>query len=101
MVRREGASSGHGFLVRYSCFGFSGATGQINGSQNGVELVASTVVGNLKFPAGPGEAMHIFRVPSPNRYMAVARFCFCKNNKRTIDRSITFASGGWGYPDPH
>ena len=26
------------------------------------------------------------RVPSPNRYMAVARFCFCKNNKRTIDR---------------
>ena len=24
------------------------------------------------------------RVPSPNRYMAVARFCFCKNNKRTI-----------------
>jgi len=28
------------------------------------------------------------RVPSPNRYMAVARFCFCKNNKRTIDRTI-------------
>ena len=27
------------------------------------------------------------RVPSPNRYMAFARFCFCKNNKRTIDRS--------------
>jgi hypothetical protein len=26
------------------------------------------------------------RVPSPNRYIAVARFCFCKNNKRTIDR---------------
>ena len=26
------------------------------------------------------------RVPSPNRYMAVARFCFCKNNKRTIDQ---------------
>ena len=26
------------------------------------------------------------RVPSPNRYMAFARFCFCKNNKRTIDR---------------
>ena len=24
------------------------------------------------------------RVPSPNRYMAFARFCFCKNNKRTI-----------------
>jgi len=24
------------------------------------------------------------RVPSPNRYMAVASFCFCKNNKRTI-----------------
>jgi hypothetical protein len=28
------------------------------------------------------------RVPSPNRYMAVARFCFCKNNKRTIDRCV-------------
>ena len=26
------------------------------------------------------------RVQSPNRYMEVARFCFCKNNKRTIDR---------------
>jgi hypothetical protein len=26
------------------------------------------------------------RVPSPNRYMAFAKFCFCKNNKRTIDR---------------
>jgi hypothetical protein len=25
------------------------------------------------------------RVPSPNRYMAVAKFCFCKNNKRLID----------------
>jgi hypothetical protein len=25
------------------------------------------------------------RVPSPNRYMAFAKFCFCKNNKRTID----------------
>ena len=24
------------------------------------------------------------RVPSLNRYMAVASFCFCKNNKRTI-----------------
>jgi hypothetical protein len=24
------------------------------------------------------------RVPSPNRYMAVASFCFCKNNERTI-----------------
>jgi hypothetical protein len=24
------------------------------------------------------------RVPSPNRYMALAKFCFCKNNKRTI-----------------
>ena len=24
------------------------------------------------------------RVQSPNRYMAFARFCFCKNNKRTI-----------------
>ena len=24
------------------------------------------------------------RVPSPNRYMAFARFCFCKNNKRKI-----------------
>jgi hypothetical protein len=23
------------------------------------------------------------RVPSPNRYMSFARFCFCKNNKRT------------------
>ena len=29
------------------------------------------------------------RVPSPNRYMAFARFCFCKNNKRTIDRTHT------------
>ncbi len=28
------------------------------------------------------------RVPSPNRYMAFAKFCFCKNNKRTIDRSV-------------
>jgi len=28
----------------------------------------------------------LVRLPSPNRYMAVARFCFCKNNKRTIDR---------------
>ena len=27
------------------------------------------------------------RVPSPNRYMAFARFCFCKNNKRMIIRS--------------
>ena len=26
------------------------------------------------------------RVPSPNRYIAVAKFCFCKNNKRLIDR---------------
>ena len=25
------------------------------------------------------------RVPSPNRYIAVAKFCFCKNNKRLID----------------
>ena len=24
------------------------------------------------------------RVPSPNRYIAVASFCFCKNNKRLI-----------------
>jgi hypothetical protein len=24
------------------------------------------------------------RVPSPNRYIAVAKFCFCKNNKRLI-----------------
>jgi hypothetical protein len=24
------------------------------------------------------------RVPSPNRYIAVASFCFCKNNKRSI-----------------
>jgi hypothetical protein len=24
------------------------------------------------------------RVPSPNRYMAFAKFCFCKNNKRTM-----------------
>jgi len=37
------------------------------------------------------------RVPSPNRYMAVARFCFCKNNKRTIDRpSLRYTRGlGW------
>jgi len=26
------------------------------------------------------------RVPSPDRYTVVARFCFCKNNKRTIDQ---------------
>ena len=25
------------------------------------------------------------RVPSPNRYIAVAKFCFCKNNKRLVD----------------
>ena len=25
------------------------------------------------------------RVPSPNRYIAVAKFCFSKNNKRLID----------------
>ena len=25
------------------------------------------------------------RVPSPNRYISVAKFCFCKNNKRLID----------------
>jgi len=24
------------------------------------------------------------RVPSPNRYIADAKFCFCKNNKRMI-----------------
>jgi hypothetical protein len=24
------------------------------------------------------------RVPSPNRYIAVTKFCFCKNNKRLI-----------------
>ena len=24
------------------------------------------------------------RVPIPNRYTAKAKFCFCKNNKRTI-----------------
>ncbi len=28
---------------------------------------------------------HILGVPSPNRYIAVAKFCFCKNNKRLID----------------
>jgi hypothetical protein len=33
------------------------------------------------------------RVPSPNRYMAVARFCFCKNNKRTIDRICCLPAG--------
>jgi hypothetical protein len=27
---------------------------------------------------------NVIRVPSPNRYMAFAKFCFCKNNKRTI-----------------
>jgi hypothetical protein len=27
------------------------------------------------------------RVPSPNRYMAFAKFCFCKNNKRTNQRT--------------
>ena len=25
------------------------------------------------------------RVPSPNRYIAIAKFCFCKNNKRLIE----------------
>ena len=29
------------------------------------------------------------RVPSPNRYIAVAKFCFCKNNKRLIDVFIS------------
>jgi hypothetical protein len=24
------------------------------------------------------------RIPSPNRYIADAKFCFCKNNKRII-----------------
>jgi hypothetical protein len=28
------------------------------------------------------------RVPFPNRYIAVAKFCFCKNNKRMIDRRV-------------
>ena len=39
------------------------------------------------------------RVPSPNRYIAVAKFCFCKNNKRLIDckRAIMEAwEGGKG-----
>ena len=36
------------------------------------------------------------RVPSPNRYMAVARFCFCKNNKRTIDLVNNEGDGGEG-----
>jgi hypothetical protein len=35
------------------------------------------------------------RVPSPNRYMAVARFCFCKNNKRTINRSTQICLSEW------
>jgi hypothetical protein len=30
-------------------------------------------------------ANEVRRVPSPNRYIAVAKFCFCKNNKRLID----------------
>ncbi len=36
--------------------------------------------GSPVYRRGHGER----RVPSPNRYMAFARFCFCKNNKRTI-----------------
>jgi len=31
------------------------------------------------------EDLKMRRVPSPNRYIAVAKFCFCKNNKRLID----------------
>ena len=39
------------------------------------------------------------RVPSPNRYMAVARFCFCKNNKRTIDSMLHFCRIYAYWPD--
>jgi hypothetical protein len=40
------------------------------------------------------------RVPSPNRYMAFAKFCFCKNNKRTIDRfpPDKLSSAASGFP---
>ena len=34
------------------------------------------------------------RVPSPNRYMAFVRFCFCKNNKRTIIIDTTWLFEG-------
>ena len=33
------------------------------------------------------------RVPSPNRYIAVAKFCFCKNNKRLIDLMAVAVEG--------
>ena len=35
------------------------------------------------------------RVPSPNRYMAFARFCFCKNNKRTITKLDRQLEAAW------
>jgi hypothetical protein len=34
------------------------------------------------------------RVPSPNRYIADAKFCFCKNNKRIIIK-WSAKSRGW------
>ena len=39
------------------------------------------------------------RVPSPNRYMAFAKFCFCKNNKRTIDPNGITTTGTLGVDD--
>ena len=36
------------------------------------------------------------RVPSPNRYIAVAKFCFCKNNKRLIGLEL-FKGGDNGH----
>jgi hypothetical protein len=41
------------------------------------------------------------RVPSPNRYMAFAKFCFCKNNKRTIDRGSHCPGGHLSFTDEH
>jgi hypothetical protein len=36
------------------------------------------------------------RVPSPNRYIAYAKFCFCKNNKRIIIKGGREVKGGKG-----
>jgi hypothetical protein len=35
------------------------------------------------------------RVPSPNRYIADAKFCFCKNNKRIIIISRVVVGSEW------
>ena len=35
------------------------------------------------------------RVPSPNRYIADAKFCFCKNNKTIIINNNAGRADGW------